>query len=128
MANDCKGRVEDYDPFDPGNFVDMDAAPAVNNNRSRSLLALSMLRVFEEWAVTQGYRREPTKGSYEILRLRKKGEAPVLYFRRDKGSFGGEPQHATSYGEGTKLVQRWINTRKQPKKGVANGTSTTRVD
>jgi hypothetical protein len=114
MANDCKSRIEDYDPFDPGNFEDADAQPS-GRNRSRSLLALTKLVDFAAWAVCQGYRVEPTKGTYEVLRLRKKGEAPLLYFRRDKGSFGGEPQHATSYGEGTALVQQWLNSRKQSK-------------
>jgi hypothetical protein len=65
---------------------------------------------FAAWAVSQGYNREPTKGTYEVLRLRKKGMSPVLFFKRDKG------EHATSYGEGTALVQLWINTRKQEKK------------
>jgi hypothetical protein len=44
--------------------------------------------------------------------MRKKGESPILFFKRDKA------QHATSYGDGTALVQLWINTRKQPKKEV----------
>ena len=109
MANDCKGKVEDYDPFDPGNFEDMDVPPTPDRNRSRSLLALTKLVDFAAWAVCQGYKVEPTKGSYEVLRLRKKGENPVLYFKRDKGD------HATSYGEGTALVQKWINTRKEKK-------------
>ena len=46
MANDCKGRIEDYDPFDPGNFVESGlrkAAQLSNRNRSRSLLALAKL-------------------------------------------------------------------------------------
>ena len=110
MANDCKGRIEDYDPFDAGNFEDMDETPAVNRNRARNLLALSKMEEFAKWAVSHGYRREPTKGTYEVLRLRRKGESPVLYFKRDGA------QHATSYGEGTALVQLWINTRKQEKK------------
>lgn len=110
MANDCKGRIEDCDPFDAGNFEDMDAALSVNRNRSRNLLALSKLEDFSKWADSKGYRREPTKGTYEVLRLREKGMSPVLFFKRDKG------EHATSYGDGTALVQQWINSRKQEKK------------
>jgi hypothetical protein len=112
MANDCKGRVEDYDPFDAGNFEDMDETPVASRNRSRNLLAMTKLVDFAAWAVSHGYRREPTKGTYEVLRLRRKGESPVLYFKRDKG------EHATSYGEGTTLVQLWINTRKEKKEAV----------
>ena len=117
FENDCKGNIEDYNPFDADSWP-QGRKQSSGRNRSRSLLALAKLEEFAVWAVTQGYRREPTKGSYEILRLRKKGEAPVLYFRRDKGMMGGEPQHATSYGDGTTLVQQWINNRKQPKKGA----------
>ena len=110
MENDCKGNIEDYDPYDA------DSYPDTRNHdsgfRSRSLLALTKMEEFAAWAVSQGYRREPTKGTYEVLRLRKKGESPVLYFKRDKG------EHATSYGDGTKLIQTWINTRKQDKKDV----------
>ena len=109
MANDCKGRIEDYDPFDPGNFEDMDAPSTGGRNRSRNLLSLSKLEEFAVWAVSQGYRRETTKGTYEVLRLRKRGESPVLFCKRDKG------EHATSYGDGTALVQLWINTRKHDK-------------
>jgi hypothetical protein len=112
MANDCKGRVEDYDPFDAGNFEDMDETPVASRNRSRNLLAMTKLVDFAAWAVSQGYNREPTKGTYEVLRLRKKGMSPVLFFKRDKG------EHATSYGEGTTLVQLWINTRKEKKEAV----------
>ena len=110
LANECQGYIEDYDPYDAGSW------PRARNlsigNRTRNLLALSKLEEFAVWAVSQGYRREPTKGTYEVLRLRKKGESPVLFFRRDKG------EHATSYGDGTALVQLWINTRKEKKEVV----------
>jgi|GEM_PF-2360147 hypothetical protein len=109
-ANDCKGNIEDYDPFDADSWPT--AQQHTVGNRSRNLLALTKLVDFAAWAVCQGYKVEPTKGTYEVLRLRRKSESPVLYFRRDKG------EHATSYGEGTALVQLWINTRKQAKKGL----------
>ena len=115
FANDCKGNIEDYNPFDADSWPKA-IKQSSGRNRSRSLLALAKLEEFAAWAVTQGYRREPTKGDYEILRFRKKGEAPLLYFKREKGMMGGESQHATSYGYGTTLVQQWLNTRKQPKK------------
>jgi hypothetical protein len=107
-ANDCQGSIEDYNPFDE------DSWPRGNSgrNRSRNLLALTKIADFAAWAVSQGYRREPTKGSYEVLRLRKKGEAPVLFFKRDRGD------HATSYGDGTALVQKWVNSRKTKKEVV----------
>jgi len=106
--NDCQGDVSDYDPFDADSWPQ--ARSDISRNRSRNLLALTKLEEFALWAISQGYKREPTKGIYEVLRLRKKGESPVLYFKRDSG------KHATSYGNGTTLVQKWINTRKQAKK------------
>jgi len=114
FANDCKGRIEDYDPFDPGNFVeDRPRQQRVSEGRSRALLALSKIDEFAAWAITQGYTRETPKGTYEVLRLRIKGQAPLLYFKKAESASGGDPQHATSYGEGTGLVKRWINNRKQ---------------
>ena len=109
-ANDCKGNIEDYNPFDADSWPT--AQQHTVGNRSRNLLALTKLVDFAAWAVCQGYRVEPTKGTYEVLRLRKKSESPVLYFRRDKG------EHATSYGEGTALVQQWINSRKAKKEAA----------
>lgn len=50
------------------------------NNRSR--LYLSKLDDFAAFAASRGYRREPVKGEYEALRLRRDGEAPLIYFRR----------------------------------------------
>jgi hypothetical protein len=110
-ANNCKGNIEDYDPYDADSFGMSieDRKNSDNGNRSRNLLALTKLVDFAAWAVSQGYRREPTKGAYEVLRLRRKGESPVLFFKRDRG------EHATSYAEGTTLVQQWINTRKEKK-------------
>lgn len=108
FENDCKGNIEDYDPFDADSWPQARSQSA-NRNRSRNLLSLTKVESFAQWAVTQGYKVEPTKGSYEILRLRKKGKSPILFFKRNSG------EHATSYGDGTALVQQWINTRKQPK-------------
>jgi hypothetical protein len=108
FENDCQGSPSDYDPFDADSWP-RNSSP--DRNRSRNLLSLSKIEEFATWAVSQGFKREPPKGTYEILRLRKKGESPVLFFKRDKG------EHATSYGDGTNLVKQWINTRKQPKEG-----------
>lgn len=112
FANNCKGNIEDYDPNDADSWPH-DAVMPSNRDRTRNLLALSKIQEFAIWAESQGYHREPTKGAYEVLRLRKHGESPILYFKRDTG------QHATSYGDGTALIKKWINTRKQEKKEQA---------
>lgn len=110
--NDCKGRIEDINPYDADSWPQSEPIITSNRNRTRNLLAITKLVDFAAWAQCQGYKVEPTKGTYEVLRLRKKGESPVLYFKRDGA------QHATSYGEGTALVQLWINSRKAKKEAV----------
>ena len=108
MENDCKGNLEDYgdglsyveekNPYTPPpNKVRTSAY-----GRSRSLLAMSKLEEFAEWAVKDGFTREPTKGEYEVLRLRWPKMQPFIYFRRTGA------QHATSQAEGTQLVARWL--------------------
>src|ERR1700685_3143254 len=98
FANNCKGRIEDYNPYDADTWeTEKETIPAANRNRTRNLLALTKLVDFAAWAQCQGYKVEPVKGTHEVLRLRKKGLSPVLYFKRDGA------QHATSYGDGTAL-------------------------
>src|ERR1700722_19973985 len=78
LANDCKGNISDYDPYDADNWPDekVKHTPPPNKvtttayGRSRSMLALSKLEQFAAWAVADGFVREPTKGEYEVLRLR----------------------------------------------------------
>ena len=116
FANDCKGRIEDYDPFDPGNFVEEKPRKhTAGGGRDRALLALSRLEEFASWAAAQGYRREAVKGTYEILRLRTQGQKPVLFYRKDRTAGGGEPVHATCQSDGSRLVHRWLSNRKQVK-------------
>lgn len=113
FANDCKGRIEDYDPYD-GDSWPQEEKPRkqrAGGGRDRALLVLAKIEEFAAWAVSQGYRRETPKGTYEILRLRIQGQSPVLYFRKSATAGGGQPVHATCYGEGTKLVQRWLRER-----------------
>ena len=74
---------------------------------NRYLLAYSRLEEFATWAETQGYKREPTKGDYEILRLRRETMTPRLYFRRDVGG----QVHVTCQDKAVGLVRRWIRER-----------------
>lgn len=85
----------------------------------RATLALHKLDAFAEWAKSKGYEREETKGHYEVLRLRKPGAAPLLYFRRDQG--GGV--HATAQGSrAANLVS--IGYRPAPQPGRSRGWGT----
>ena len=74
-------------------------------NRDRMTLHLNKLDAFASWAQSHGYKREPTKGAYEVLRLRKEPHPPLLYYRHEGGA------HATSIGIATSLVDRWIRER-----------------
>jgi hypothetical protein len=70
-------------------------------------LHLTKLDAFANWAAQQGYVREQTKGVYEVLRLRREPEPPLLYYRHEGGD------HATSTGRATSLVDRWIRERRR---------------
>lgn len=72
--------------------------------RSSALLHMTKLDDFAEWACARGWRREQTKGEYEVLRLRQ-GAACLCYFQRSG------TEHATSYGLGLDLVERWLRAR-----------------
>ena len=80
---------------------------------NRELLALSKLNEFAEWGASKGYRQEACKGDYEVLRLRKEGEPPVIFFTRLFTLAGGKPQHATAQSAGARLVRQWIRERKE---------------
>jgi hypothetical protein len=80
---------------------------------TRELLALSKIEEFAAWAETQGFNREKPRGYYEVLRLRITGQPPLIFFTRLTTLSGGTPQHATSQSEGTKLVHRWLRSRKE---------------
>ena len=72
----------------------------------RYLLALSKIDEFAAWAATQGYAREKTKGSFEVLRLRKGNEPPKIYFTR-----AGAKEHASCQEASVGLVRKWIRER-----------------
>lgn len=118
FANDCKGRIEDYDPYDedswpqdkPKHVPPPNKVTTSAYGRSRSLLALSKLEEFAAWAIADGFVREDTKGEYEVLRLRWAEKInghrmqPYIFYKR----IGA--QHVTSQAEGTQLVSRWLKS------------------
>lgn len=85
---------------------------------NRQLLALSKLDEFAAWAASHGFQREPTKGTFEVLRLRVPSQPPVLFFARNRTLSGGTPQHATAQREGEKLVHRWLRARNEKQEGL----------
>lgn len=77
----------------------------------RASLHLTKLDEFAEFAATRGYVREPTKGAYEVLRLRRGNEPPLLYYQRH-GDHASIPQTmGKNPAEG--LVHAWFVARKK---------------
>ena len=77
----------------------------------RATLHLSKLDDFAAFAGTRGYEREPTKGAYEVLRLRKGDAPPLLYYRRH-GDHASIPQtQGKNPAEG--LVHAYFVARKR---------------
>lgn len=62
---------------------------------------------FAEFCAGKGYAREPTKGAYEILRLRKEGEPPVTFYQRTG------TDHATAQGKGLGLVSSYLASKRK---------------
>ena len=72
---------------------------------TRDRLHLTKLDAFAAWALTQGYQRERSKGDYEVLRLRKDGEMPLIFWMH----YGGD--HATTDARSERLVRQWFRER-----------------
>lgn len=76
----------------------------------RGVLHLNQIDAFAEWAAAFGWQREPTRGVYEVLRLRHPDErAPIVLYARDNPT-----THATvPYdGQAWPLVKKFIRQKK----------------
>lgn len=73
---------------------------------SRCCLHLSKVEEFKAWAIANGYNEEKPKGEYEILRLRKGTNPPILIFKRLRGD------HASTDRKSQKVVNEWMNSKK----------------
>ena len=76
-------------------------------NRRRDLLHKNQLSAFREWLIADGWTIEPTKGFYEVLRIRKPNHAaPVLFYLKHEPT-----EHITTFGLGTSLARQFVNAR-----------------
>ncbi len=73
----------------------------------RSRLHHTKIEEFAVWAIAQGFQRLPTKGDYEVLRLKKDGRDPVIMYKRLS------TDHVSTFGYGSVLVNRWLAEKKQ---------------
>lgn len=68
----------------------------------RNLLHLNKLDDFREWMEYQGWEAVPTKGEFEILRLIKLNEKPIILYQRF------DCDHAVVQDKDYKLVKRFV--------------------
>lgn len=74
---------------------------------NRCVLHVKKLDVFAAWATLQGYTIEPTKGEFEILRLRPQQGAVLIFWKRSWAD------HATCAGREQRLVRKWLAERSE---------------
>lgn len=79
---------------------------------SRRHLHLSKLDDFAAWAATRGWERVPTKGRYEVLRLRQDGQDDIVYFKRENA------EYATMVGKGSVLVYEWLEETEKNQQSI----------
>jgi hypothetical protein len=77
-------------------------------SRSRSQLHFNTLEEFKAWLIARGWEEQPTKGFYEVLRMRhKKEKEPLILHRKDSAT-----QHFTSWGLSDKMVNSFLRSRR----------------
>jgi len=72
------------------------------------MLHKSKLEDFAKWAEERGWKRQKTKGDYEVLRMKWPGEPPMIIYTKLEAK-----EHYTTYEIGDVLVRQWIRDRKQ---------------
>ncbi len=78
-------------------------------SRSRCLLHRTRLKAFQAFCEERGWVAEPTKGIYEVLRMRHPEEiAPMIVYRRIEIK-----EHLTVYGTGVKLAIEFVHQKRR---------------
>ncbi|WP_339139061.1 hypothetical protein [Kerstersia gyiorum] len=72
------------------------------------------LAEFQAFCEEYGWRVEPTKGPYEVLRMRHSGcEDPMIVHGRDSGD------HFTTWGESARMVRQYVRRNRNGKAKAA---------
>ena len=82
---------------------------------NRSELHISKIDEFAAWAEKKGWKREPTKGYYEVLRMRKPGRKPLILYKRirtDHATIGWDQK------AGASLVEQWLHEKRLAREEV----------
>lgn len=75
--------------------------------RSRCTLHKSKLAAFQAFCEENGWQAEPTKGGYEVLRMRHADRPdPLIVHDRTEAK-----EHYTTWGESARMVKRWMRVR-----------------
>lgn len=75
--------------------------------RSRCTLHKTKLTEFQKFCEEYGWRAEPTKGPYEVLRMRHSGcKDPMIVHGRNSGD------HFTTWGESARMVRQYIRSKR----------------
>ena len=75
--------------------------------RSRNRLHKTKLADFRVWLEARGWKDEPTKDFYEVLRMSWPGEAPLLVHRKNELK-----EHYTTWGISETLMGQWLREKK----------------
>ncbi|AZV93549.1 hypothetical protein CBF45_07325 [Bordetella sp. J329] len=77
--------------------------------RSRCTLHKSKLAAFQTFCEGYGWKAEPTKGGYEVLRMRHAGCENLLIVH---GKIDAQ-EHYTTWGESQRMIRQFLRARAQ---------------
>lgn len=80
----------------------------MSKRKDREACASDAYKVARTKAAMEKLRAEPTKGPYEVLRMRHSGcEDPMIVHGRDSGD------HFTTWGESARMVRQYIRSKRK---------------
>lgn len=74
--------------------------------RSRSLLHLTKLAAFKAFCASRGWREEPIKGPYEVLRMTRAGSPTLIVYTRNTAT-----EHCTVHGIALEMTRAFLRER-----------------
>jgi hypothetical protein len=83
---------------------------------NRALLHRSKINDFKEWLRQDGWMLEAPKGTYEILRARKKGKPPLIIYTR----ISETSEHITVPDRNHGVVKAYLKARRDKRGVMAN--------
>jgi hypothetical protein len=75
--------------------------------RDRGLVHFSHLTVLADWAKARGWKEEPVKDTYEVLRLRS-GKQCAIFHKKHAAQ-----EHLTVWGDSEKLARQFMRWHRE---------------